>query len=81
MAKGLSRFFDYHILNIKLPGGERSNVSAQGGTHASPCAHLRRGHIRRLNEKHGGRSIWINAVLVNRGNGFVAKDYQVAGKA
>ena len=37
----------------------------QGGTHASPVPHLRRGHIRNLNAMHGGGTTWVRDALVN----------------
>lgn len=55
---------------VKLP-----NYSAgqphQGGTHASPRAHFRRGHIRRLAEN---KVTWVTHTMV-KGEGFVPKHY------
>ena len=36
-----------------------------GGHHASPIPHLRRGHLRKLSEYHGGGERWIRDSLVN----------------
>lgn len=36
--------------------------SNQGGTHASPLPHIRRGHVRRL---HSGSKVWVRDCLVN----------------
>lgn len=42
---------------------------------ASPREHLRRGHIRRLED---GRKFWINAAVVAAGNGGkIHKDYGI----
>jgi hypothetical protein len=71
---GKQPFFSYHVLDIR---GDRreSEVSHNGGTHASPRVHLRRGHIR----KHpSAGNIWVNACVVgNKELGMVAKDYRV----
>jgi hypothetical protein len=44
----------------------------QGGHHASPHPHLRRGHRRHLHERHGGGAIWIadTMVMVRDGQEF-----------
>ena len=68
--------FDYHLLMID--GRRQSEDAPGGGTHASPRTHLRRGHLRRL--PHREERIWINDTIVNPGNGFVAKDYDVRGQ-
>ncbi len=46
-----------------------------GGNHASPRMHLRRGHLRRLENK----VIWVRPAMVNAGSnaGAVLKDYAV----
>jgi hypothetical protein len=74
-AKKKAPLFSYKVLQLKPPS--RSGRDA-GGTHASPRTHLRRGHIRRLQD----RTIWVRASLVNRGSpdGVVVKDYQIPGK-
>lgn len=72
--KGALPFDDYHLLMV------RSRVDAnagcpQAGSHRSPREHLRRGHIRRLQD---GRKLWVNATIVNPGvGGKVQKDYRV----
>ncbi|MDD1964266.1 hypothetical protein NPS29_02955 [Pseudomonas putida] len=76
IAKGKQPFFSYRILQIEAP---RSSASALvgGGHHATPRAHLRRGHIRRLDE----RTIWVRPAMVNAGTGAaigkVEKDYAI----
>lgn len=48
---------------------------SHGGTHASPRAHLRRGHIRKISDD---RRVWVSPTIVNPGaKGAVEKDYQV----
>jgi hypothetical protein len=37
---------------------------AQGGHHASPQPHLRRGHLRHKHERHGGGEVWVRDALV-----------------
>lgn len=50
----------------------------QGGTHASPRVHLRRGHIRRLDE---ARRVWVQPCVVGSKHGVVTKDYRVTTRA
>lgn len=73
--KGLAPLYEHHVVKIKLT--KTRKVLAQGGTHASPRKHWRRGHSRVL---HRGtpkeRKIMIPACLVN-GRGFISKDYKV----
>lgn len=74
--KGALPFDSYHILTIDVPskGGDGTPT----GGHRSPREHLRRGHIRRLDD---GRHTWVNATVVcaGQGAGVVHKDY-VVGK-
>jgi hypothetical protein len=42
----------------------RMKREPQGGHHASPIPHLRRGHRRHLHERHGGQVIWIADTMV-----------------
>lgn len=73
-------FDTYHVLTIDVPRSG-CNGAATGG-HRSPREHLRRGHIRRIED---GRRLWINATVVaaGKGAGKVSKDYRVraAGNA
>ena len=73
VAKGKQPFFSYRVLQIQAPRGVRA--VAGGGGHAAPRAHLRRGHIRRLEE----RTVWVRPAMVNLGAsavlGAVGKDY------
>lgn len=45
-----------------LAAGQRREGEAKGGTHASPVAHIRRGHVRRL---PNGKTTWVRDCLVN----------------
>jgi hypothetical protein len=76
VAKGKQPFFSYRVLQIEVPRGPKSSKGS-GGYHAAPRAHLRRGHIRRLEE----RTVWVRPVMVNPGAGAlvgtVTKDYSI----
>lgn len=73
VAKGKQPFFSYRVLQIQAPRDVRA--VAGGGGHAAPRAHLRRGHIRRLE----GRTVWVRPAMVNLEAsgvlGAVEKDY------
>lgn len=72
-ARSAIPFDTYHILTLDPPRG--ADRVAGGGSHRSPREHLRRGHIRRLDD---GRRIWVNATVVNAGvGGKIAKDYRI----
>ncbi|WP_322075484.1 hypothetical protein [Burkholderia cenocepacia] len=75
IAKGKEPFFSYRVLQVDDPRGAGAGA---GGQHASPRAHLRRGHIRRLAD----RTVWVRAALVNTGvaAGAVDKAYAVRPK-
>lgn len=69
--------FDYWTLHINLGRKQAGSTPYQGGTHASPRVHLRRGHIRRL---PSGVNIWVQACVVAwrpDGPGGILKDYRV----
>ena len=71
---GALPFDDYHVLTINV-GGQGQREGAANGSHRSPREHLRRGHIRRLQD---GRKLWVNATVVNPGVGAkVMKDYRM----
>jgi hypothetical protein len=44
---------------------DQRHKNAQGGHHASPVPHLRRGHRRILSAYHGGQTIWVRDAVVN----------------
>ncbi len=72
-AKGLQPFFTYKVLQLRRE--ERASASVDVGQHASPRMHLRRGHLRRLNNK----TTWVRPTTVNAQSklGVVLKDYAV----
>ena len=76
--KGKVPFYPYKILDI---GSATAEGSGGGGSHASPRTHLRRGHLRRLGERFGGKVLWINATVVNSKteSGPVSQVYKVRG--
>lgn len=69
-------FDDYHILSIDTPIGSEGSINIIHGSHRSPREHLRRGHIRRL---ENGNKIWVNAAIINAGKigGKITKDYVI----
>lgn len=68
-------FRPYKVLDL---GVVSVAAGDSGGTHASPRAHLRRGHIRRLGARSNNRTIWVNATRVNTSRGDpISKIYRV----
>jgi hypothetical protein len=70
-AKGNQPFFSYKVLQL---ADERAAPGPDGGGHhASPRMHLRRGHVRRLENK----TVWVRPSMVNADTkrGVVVKDY------
>lgn len=71
-SKQKEPFYSYRILSI--PGGSNPG-SPQGGNHASPRIHLRRGHLRRLNT---GKVTWVRHTIVGNAElGVADKNYRV----
>lgn len=69
---GKEPFDSYHVLKIPT---HATRAEDQGGSHASPRQHLRRGHVRRLATD---KTTWVNATIVGSAkNGTVTKDYRV----
>jgi hypothetical protein len=63
----------YHVVTI--PKARQLASDAQGGTHASPRLHLRRGHVRRY---QSGEKLWIKPFMVGDATrGVVTKHYIV----
>jgi hypothetical protein len=76
---GKTPFFSYHVLQIDADRAQNGG-GGQGGGHASPRLHLRRGHIRALPD--GKRTTFVRAHLVGDANkGHVKKDYVIAKPA
>lgn len=71
-AKGKQPFFSYKYL-VLAPERSASGRADGGGTHSSPRMHLRRGHLRRLENK----TVWVRAAMVGTSNqhGIVDKHY------
>lgn len=65
----------FSFWTLVLGQHQQRSATPQGGTHASPRIHLRRGHIRKLeNERH----CWVQPCVVgNKDLGMVHKDYEV----
>lgn len=70
--------YEYKVLDIIadiLQSQPSESKPHQGGTHASPRMHKRRGHVRRL---HSGKTTWIRHMIVGKpGSGAVEKEYSV----
>jgi hypothetical protein len=64
----------HKVLHLVLPSSH-NNRDALGGSHRSPRVHLRRGHIRRL---ENGLTVWVSACVVGSKHGIVTKDYAVS---
>lgn len=77
LAKGKTPFYSYHVLQVSQDK-RTTKTNGAGGIHASPRMHLRRGHLRRLEDK----VVWVNPAMVNAGasNGIALKDYAVNKK-
>ncbi len=75
IAKGKPALtFDWHTVVIEPPAPKND---VQGGTHASPRLHDRRGHWRTL--KKTGVRVWVRSCKVgDASRGVVFKDYRVA---
>ncbi len=77
VKSGKLPIFETNVLTIKTPLNRKvTNNDTTGLTKNSPREHLRRGHIRRLDEN---RKIWVNACVVNAGskNGKIVKSYNI----
>lgn len=72
-SKGKPPQFDWHTVKVEPPKPKQEH---QGGTHASPRLHDRRGHLRRFKN---GKTCWVKACKVgDASKGVVFKDYEVA---
>lgn len=77
LKRGVLPFDEYRVLTVR-PGHGSSSADGDihlGATGRSPREHLRRGHIRRL---QNGKKIWVNAHVVNAGaQGKLHKTYNI----
>jgi len=74
--RGKRPLYTYKVITIT--GKRRVSEISKGGTHASPVAHLRRGHWRTYKS---GRKSWVRAAMINGTDGIVVKDYKVESRA
>lgn len=71
-ARGKAPLFTYKVLTV---GKKKRKSAHQGGTHASPRSHLRRGYYR---TSKNGVQHWVQPCMVKGETpGFVHKDYKV----
>lgn len=75
-ANGKQPFFTYKVLEITEERKE-TKKGVGGLDHSSPRMHLRRGHLRRLENK----AVWVRPALINAEStsGAVFKDYAIKG--
>jgi hypothetical protein len=74
-AKWAKRGWTYRILDVKP---RSSSQESQGGTHASPRWHQRRGHWRHMKS---GKHVWVSQCEVgDKARGGVIKDYRVTAQ-
>ena len=71
-------FYETRCLVINAGKTKLASNGSGNGNHASPRQHLRRGHIRRLENKN----VWVNSCVVAAGseNGKIDKSYSVSTK-
>ena len=76
IAQGKTPTYDWKTVVVE-PVKQRKED--QGGTHASPRLHDRRGHLRRL---QNGKTCWVKPHKVgDASKGVVFHDYQIKGDA
>lgn len=75
LSRGKPPLYEYTILDIDPMRPQAARNPSQGGTHASPRFHLRRGHLRRL---RSGKVVHVRATSVGDATrGTVGKDYRI----
>jgi len=75
IAQGKTPTYDWHTVTIGLTHQKQEH---QGGTHASPRLHDRRGHLRHL---HTGKNVWVKSCKVGNAElGNVFHDYKIIAK-
>lgn len=68
----------FSFWTLAINGKSTQTTESQGGTHATPRFHLRRGHVRQYAP---GKFTWISEMAVSRkGEGMVHKDYKISPK-
>jgi hypothetical protein len=73
LSKGKPPIYEWRTVAIEP---SKPKQDSQGGTHASPRLHDRRGHLRKL---PSGKTCWVKACKVGDANkGTVFHDYKVA---
>lgn len=73
IKQGKAPTYDWTTVTI---GPKAARSEHQGGTHASPRLHDRRGHLRRL---RSGKNVWVKSCKVGKVElGTVFHDYEVA---
>jgi len=78
IKNGKLPLFSYWTLHLELSKEEQRKIGSNGGSHASPRLHLRRGHAR---EYRPGLFTWVQSCVVgNKENGLIMKDYAVKQK-
>lgn len=76
VAQGKPPLYDWRTVVI---GPAKRRSEHQGGTHASPRQHDRRGHLRRL---RSGQNVWVRPCKVgDASKGVVFHDYEVRAVA
>jgi hypothetical protein len=74
IRQGKAPFYDWNTIVIEPP---QPKVPPQGGTHASPRWHERRGHWRSIKNN---KRVWVrNCQVGNKAKGAVFHDYVVKG--
>ena len=75
IAQGKTPTYDWHTVII---GPTHSKQEHQGGTHASPRLHDRRGHLRHLRT---GKNVWVKSCKVGDAErGTIFHDYKIIAK-
>lgn len=71
--KNKQPLFESKVLVLKNSDKNFQRTNNKSNTNKSPRSHLRRGHIRRL---QNGGCVWVKQTLVN-GEGFINKEYDL----
>lgn len=75
---GKTPIYETKILSLVMPGKAKKDSAGSCGDRNPVRQHLRRGHIRRLENKN----VWVNSCVVgDKKHGVIVKDYQVQAAA